>query len=269
MMLRSTQRAKSALVVWACAVALAQEQPAAAPPPPPLENLGKPMVLPFRCTEDDMQWAGLTCSETDPCPVYLEISAIESVGNRIFAAGNIHSAAVTLYSTLLASDDAGRTWREPHERIRGAGIDHIQFADPENGWASGQTLSPLLQDPFLLLTSDGGKTWRRQPVFNDTRMGSLQQFFFTGRSNGSLVFDAGPGSESGRYQLYESQDGGATWSIREESDKPPRLRRTADSPDWRSRADGASGAFEIERRAEGRWTPAAAFAVKIGGCKPE
>ncbi len=267
---RSTHRAKSALrgiLILTCAVAFAQEQPPTAPSPP-LENLGKPMVVPFRCTEDDIQWAGLTCSETDPCPVYLEISAIESVGSRIFAAGNIHSAAVTLYSALLASDDAGRTWREPYERIRGAGLDHIQFADPENGWVSGQILSPLLQDPFLLLTADGGKTWRRQPVFSDTRMGSIQQFFSASKSDGSLVFDAGPGSESGRYQLYQSQDGGTTWSIKEESDKPPQLRRAA-TPDWRIRADAATGAFHIERRAEGRWTSAAAFAVKIGACKPE
>src|ERR1039458_2379341 len=50
-----------------------------------LENVGKPMVTPFRCTEEDIRSAGLTCSEPDPCPVYLELAAVESTGFRIFA----------------------------------------------------------------------------------------------------------------------------------------------------------------------------------------
>ena len=50
-----------------------------------------------------MEWAGMSCSDEEPCPVYLELAAVESVGNRIFLAGNIHSNAVTLYSLLLAS----------------------------------------------------------------------------------------------------------------------------------------------------------------------
>ena len=59
------------LTVLAAAAAWAQEQPPAIPAPPVLENSGKPMLLPFRCTEDDVQWAGLSCSEDEPCPVYL------------------------------------------------------------------------------------------------------------------------------------------------------------------------------------------------------
>jgi hypothetical protein len=40
------------------------------------------------------------------------VSAFELVGNQLFAAGNIHSAANTIYSILLASSDGGETWRE-------------------------------------------------------------------------------------------------------------------------------------------------------------
>src|SRR5689334_18067533 len=57
-------------------------QPAVPPPPPVLENTGKPILLPFQCTEDDIQKAGLSCTEDDPCPVYLELSAVDGVGNR-------------------------------------------------------------------------------------------------------------------------------------------------------------------------------------------
>ena len=276
-MFRSTNGAKirsgagCAALLLACAAALAQEQPPApsAAPPPVLENLGKPMAVPFRCTEDDIQWAGLTCSENDPCAVYLEIAAVGTTGDRIFAVGNLHAAAMTLYSVLLASDNAGRTWSEPHERIRGAGLDRVQLADAENGWISGEVVSPLPQDPFLLITSDAGKSWRRQPLFGESRMGSIQQFFFRDKSNGSLIFDRGRGNETGRYQLYESQDGGASWNIKEESDKPPIIKRGPEPSDWRVRADAATQAFQIERRSGERWTRVAAFAVKAGECRPQ
>src|SRR5450631_176596 len=155
---------KLASVLLTCGALWAQDQaPAVAPPVVPsapvvLSNAGKPMAVPFGCTEEDIRSAGLTCSEQDPCPVYLELAAVESTGIRIFAAGNIHTATATLYTMLLGSEDNGRTWREVHERVRGAGLDHIQFADVETGWASGLSFSPLPQDPFLLMTPDGGTT---------------------------------------------------------------------------------------------------------------
>src|SRR6476660_3523013 len=78
-----------------------------------LTYTGTPMKLPFQCTNEYMDWAGMSCSVEEPCPVYLELAAVESVGNRIFLAGNLHSSSVTLYSVLLASDDGGKTWVEP------------------------------------------------------------------------------------------------------------------------------------------------------------
>jgi len=228
-----------------------------------------PTLLPFHCTADDVQWAGLGCSEDEPCPVYLELTAVESAAGRVFAAGNIHSSAVTLYSVLLASEDGGHTWREAYERIRGASLDHIQFLDAELGWISGQALSPLPQDPFLLLTSDGGKTWRQRVIFSESRVGSIQQFHFGARDSGSLIIDRGPGAEGGRYELYESPDAGETWTIRETSDRPFQLKPSPVAPaEWRARADGPTQAFHIERRQGERWVPVAAFSVKLGACEP-
>jgi hypothetical protein len=255
--------------VMAAVAAWGQEQPPANPAPPVLENTGKPMLLSYSCTEDDVHWAGLSCSEDEPCPVYLELAGVESAGNQIFAAGNIHSSTVTLYSVLLASEDAGRTWREACERIRGASLDRIQFLDRETGWTSGQMLSPLTQDPFLLLTSDGGKTWRQRAIFSESRVGSIQQFYFSARDSGSLIIDRGQGSEGGRYELYESRDAGESWTIQEVSDKPLGLKRLpVASSELRVRADGPTQSFHIERRQGERWSPVAAFAVKLGACKP-
>jgi len=249
-----------------------------------MENAGKPMVATFQCTDEDIQRAGLTCSEEDPCPVYLELATGNASGSRILAAGNLHTSAVTLYSLLLASEDGGRTWREPHERIQAAGLDHIQFLDADTGWVSGLSLSPLPQDPFLLVTLDGGKTWRQRPIFSegaDNRNGTIQQFSFSARDSGSLIVDHGQGSDGDRYEMYESRDAGESWSIKESSNKPLRLWRPPPAPsaDWRVRADANTQSFHIERRAGGaeagvpaareRWTSVAAFAVKLAGCKPQ
>ena len=234
-----------------------------------LENTGKPMRVPFHCTGDDMQWAGLSCTQEEPCPVFLELTAVEAIGNKLFTIGNIHAQTITLYSVMLGSDDSGMTWREPHERIRGAGLDHVQFADFENGWASGEALSPLPQDPYLLITSDGGKTWRQQPIFSETRVGSIQQLFFSSKNEGILVIDRGRGSDGERYERYESPNAGQTWMVREASNQPIRLKNVPPTPAlWRVQADGPSQSYRIEHQQAGRWIPAAAFSVNLGVCAP-
>jgi photosystem II stability/assembly factor-like uncharacterized protein len=255
----------------------AQDQPPAVtltpvpPPVPVLENTGKSMVLPYQCTADDLHWAGLSCTEDEPCPLFLELTAVESAGERILAAGNIHSTSITLSSVLLASDDNGHTWREAHPHIQGAGLDRFQFQDADTGWASGQVLFPLQQDPFLLLTTDGGKTWRQRAIFSESResrYGSIQQFAFTSKSSGTLIVDRGRASDGDRYELYESPDGGESWTIQETSTKPLALKRpSVPSADWRVRADGPTSSFHIEHRQGPRWISVAGFSVKLAPCK--
>jgi photosystem II stability/assembly factor-like uncharacterized protein len=229
------------------------------------------MMLAFQCTAEDIHAAGLACSEEDPCPVYLELSAVESTSIRIFASGNIHTASATLYSVLIGTEDNGHTWHEVFDRVRGAAMDRIQFAGAETGWTSGQVVYPLPQDAFLLQTTDGGKTWRQHSVFGESRLGAIQQFWFEDSKNGALIIDNGPGSDGDRYELYESQDGGDSWTIKESSVKPMKLRRAPVSPpapDWRVRADGPSKSFHIEHREGQRWVTVAAFSVGLGVCKP-
>ena len=255
------------------AVPAAQQTPAAPAPNPVLENTGKPILLPFRCTGEDIQSAGLTCTEDEPCPVYLELSAVQPAANRIVLAGNLHSSAVTLSSVLLVTSDEGHTWREAHERLRGATLEHIQFLDAETGWISGETMSPLALDPFLLLTTDGGLTWKQRLVLGDNpenRFGSVQQFSFSAKDSGTLIIDRGQGGDEDRYELYESPNAGESWTIKESSSKALKLKtppRVTD--DWRLRADGPTQAYHVEHRQGQRWESVASFAVKTGACKPE
>jgi hypothetical protein len=248
--------------------------PAVVPPAAPLvlENNGKPITLPFECTVEDVQAAGLSCTEEEPCPLYLELTSAAPAGDRIVAAGNIHSTAVTLASVMLASDDAGHSWSEAHEHIRGAGLDHLQFLDAQTGWASGEVLVPLQRDPFLLVTSDGGKTWRQRAIFTETRdnrFGSVQQFSFPAKDSGSLIVDRGKGADGDRYELYESPDGGESWTIKETSLKPLVLKHPpVASADWRVRTDGPTSSFQIEHRQGQKWRGVSGFSVKMNACKP-
>lgn len=255
--------------IWIISV-LAWAQTEKPPQPSVLENAGKPIRVAFECSDEDIQWAGMSCSEEEPCPMYLELSAVEAVGNHLFAIGNIHSSSATLYSMLLSSGDAGSTWREPFDRIRGAGLDHMQFLDFQNGWISGEILSPLPRDAFLLITSDGGQNWRRVPISEESRGGVIQQFWFDSKQRGSLVIDRMQSAESGRYELYDSPNGGDTWMIRETSDRPLRIKRSgAPNADLRMRPDASSQSFVIEKRQGERWNRVASFLVPIGSCKPQ
>jgi hypothetical protein len=213
----------------------------------------------------------MICSAEEPCSVFLELSAVESEQNRILAAGNIHTDAMTLYSILLASDDGGQTWTEAYQRIRGAGLDRIEFLDANTGWIAGGELVPLPQNPFLLVTRDGGKTWEQRQVFNDAvenRFGTIQQFSFSGRDDGSMVIDRSLGRGKGPFVLLESRTAGESWTIQQESDKPLRLPRPAPVSLWRIRVDARTRAFQLERRQGERWNNVAAFAVKLEPCSP-
>jgi hypothetical protein len=155
-----------------------------------LENTGKPIVVPFHCTDEDIRSAGLTCTEQDPCPVYLELAAVESTGLRIFAAGNIHTANATLSTILLGTEDNGLTWREVHERVRGAGLDHLQFAGVETGWTSGLSPPLLSRDPFLLATTDGGRPGAPHNLQRDP-FRFYPAVLLRDKTGGSLVIDPG------------------------------------------------------------------------------
>jgi hypothetical protein len=223
----------------------------------------------YACPREDVEKFGLTCSEDEPCDVFLELAGAEGVGSTIFAVGNLHTVTTTLYGVLLVSSDGGKTWMEPNPRIEGAALDQVQFPDFQHGWASGVMEEPLARDPFFLVTADGGKTWRSRPLFNETHYGSIQQFWFDSAKAGQLILERSQGSAS-VYEIYETANGGDTWTIKESGNKNPALAEAPakDSLTWRVRTDAASKTNRIERRnARGAWDTVASFAVRAGVCK--
>lgn len=242
---------------------------AAAPPAATLEYTGTPLRVAVECSQEDLNALRLTCPAARPCPVYLDLSKVESTGGKLFITGNLHAEDTTLFSVLLASDDGGATWREPYPRIRGAGLDLIQFLDPETGWASGESLGAIPRDPFLLLTRDGGTTWRSYPVAGEGRAGTIDSFHFDSKTHGRLWVGRPLAGEPGaRYLSYESPDGGETWALREASGRPfPQSSRPASAGGYRLRADRATGAYRVERRTPAGWQTVASFLVHAGECQ--
>jgi len=228
-----------------------------------------PIRVDYACPAADVDRFGLTCSEDEPCDVFLELVSAEGVGSNILVVGNLHTVTTTLYGVLLVSGDGGKTWTEPNPRIEGATLDQVQFPDFQHDWASGVMEGPLARDPFFLTTADGGKTWRRRPLFTETRYGSIQQFWFDSAKSGQLIFERSKGSSS-VFEIYETTNGGDTLTIREAAPKNPKLAKAPakDSATWRVRTDAASKTNRIERRnSQGTWDAVANFALRAGVCK--
>lgn len=231
---------------------------------PTLQFSGSPMRVVFDCNEEDSREAGLTCSPDEPCPVYLELSGIESALSRMFVIGNLHTAETTLFSILLASDDGGKTWAEPMPRIRFGALEQIQFIDFEYGWIGGAILQGVPRDPFFLITTDGGKTWDRRPIFDDARFGVVEAFWFDSRSSGTLLIDT-----KLRHEIYTTQTGGSDWTLQRSSASPipfTKERRTSEGP-VRLRPDPSVHAYRIEKKQGEKWVSAAEFAIRVGECK--
>jgi hypothetical protein len=235
-----------------------------------LNNSGDPMRVAYGCAEEDLQWAGLSCDDDETCAIYLEPASVTSDGRKIFIAGNLHSNSATLSSVLLTSDDSGATWREPAARIRGGALDQVQFYNLQAGWAAGEMQYPLPRDPFFLITTDGGASWRERPVGEEGTPGAVQRFWFDSAQHGELIIDAGKTSSAGRYLSYESETGAESWTLHGKSNQMPKLRRaplSVESADWRVRPAKDGKAFQIEQRDGTQWTPVAAFLIQVANCR--
>jgi hypothetical protein len=239
----------------------------ASPPPPVYTYTGQPIALAAACADAELIDFGLTCGEDDPCPVYLELVSIEPAATKVFVAGNFHSETATLWSLLLVSSDEGRSWSEAQARLRGVALDQVQFPDASTGYVAGRTAGALARDPFLLRTTDGGRSWKRLPLFEEGAVGLIENLHFESATHGTVAVDRGrPGA--GRYAILESSTAGDTWTMRQAGATQPRPVAGAPASDWRISVDVASKSFRIERREGNEWHIAAAFAVAAGACRP-
>ncbi len=221
----------------------------------------------YDCPPEDIEQFGLTCSEEEPCTVLLELAAAEAVGSRIIVTGNLHTRNATLLSLLLVSEDGGVTWTEPVIRMRNAAFEQIEFWDGQTGWVSGESINPLARNPFLMLTNDGGRTWRPKLIVDDEKFGTIAQFHFSSISGGEAVIDSSS-AKSVHQELYETQTGGESWELKETANQPFHLKgtRMPNQAGYRVRADAAGGAFLLERGGGKTWDKVTSFPIHVADC---
>jgi hypothetical protein len=214
----------------------------------------EPYRVPFACAEEDLQAAGMSCSEDDSCPIYLEINSIAPDGRKLYLAGNLHGTSATLASILLVSEDSGAGWKEPSPRVRGSALEQLEFYTLQDGWAAGEAQYPLARDPFFLITNDGGSSWRQVAVGEDGTAGAIQRFWFDSAQHGELI--------------------GSIWTLRGKSDQLPKLRSapaSMDNPDWRVRPSRDGKSYSVEQRDGTKWTSLSTLAIEVAKCtgKPD
>src|ERR1051326_5191671 len=52
-----------------------------------------PAKIDVRCTPEQIDELGLTCTAEQPCPIYLELTSADSTAGRLFVSGNLHTAS--------------------------------------------------------------------------------------------------------------------------------------------------------------------------------
>lgn len=118
---------------------------------------------------------------------------------------------------VLASRDAGRTWRQ----VLGGHVDvtSLAFAGAQRGWAAG--IDVIRGSGVLYGTSDGGKTWQQlgEPPGRPLRVVRFGDASHGLGVAGGSPLDADLSTELGaRFhggKLVATSDGGRTWQIRE------------------------------------------------------
>ena len=259
--------------LWLLAQVAAQQPaaPASVEGPKLYASAGGPILLPNLCADVDLVSLGLTCSEDEPCATYLELSSLEALGSVIVLAGNLHTASTTLQSLVLVSEDGGANWREAHPRLKASTLESMQFLDFSTGWLVGHTSLALPRDPFILLTTDGGRAWRKVDLYADSRVGVIEDYAFQTAKRGWLLVDNKGSGEAGKYELYETQSGGSSWELREISSRIPKSALPGQRPTTatgRVRVDDKKGVLRIEVRSGNAWRELSSFKLRLDDCKP-
>ena len=225
-----------------------------------------PEIIKFECSPEDIDAFGLNCTDDMPCQVFVEFTSAEAVGNKLFLAGNLHTSNATLFSLLLASEDGGLSWTEPTPRQRNVAFEQVLFFDSDTGWISGQSIDPLPRNQFVMLSTDGGRTWRQKFLFEDPKFGAITQMRFDSRTSGELVLDASQGRNI-RQELYGTMTGGEGWEVKQTSNKQLSLKSRPTPSPLRVRSDAKTDTHLLERRTAKGWDLITVFPVRVAECK--
>lgn len=111
--------------------------------------------------------------------------------------------------TILKTEDGGQTWRGVSTPVEfaEATFESVQFLSNRIGWIASGGVSHVrrVQHGFVLLTEDGGETWK---VISESQLPYLRKIHFTDPDNGIA---AGERTSTFPGGVVVTQDGGRTW----------------------------------------------------------
>lgn len=235
---------------------------------------GAVISLPTSCDVDRLEYAGIRCSAEEPCEFLLDLISVASAGDWVILAGEVHTDEATYESVVLSSSDGGKTWTETAERLPAGGIESISIVDAQTAFVAGQQGDTATGEiPFLLATGDGGKTWERRLIETDGEKveGLVVAFQADSATHGFLTLEQ-LAATGDAYRLYETYNGGRSWSIRQISADEPQIpgpRIAIKSENWSVRADSLSGEFIVAKRsssAPSGWDEQGRFDGVVGSC---
>ncbi len=233
---------------------------------------GDPVVVKASCEAEALLSAGLSCTAASPCDLELELLLAEEVGERLLVAGSIRSGAGTVESILLVSSDGGATWSEAADRASAGAFEVAQFLDDRVGWVGGQKgLDGAVSQPFLFFTKDGGEDFDQRPIRagEEPEEGYILELQFDSADHGYLILEK-PNAAVDPFTLYETYNGGRSWSIRQIVAERPAIpgarRRPRVVLDSNLRLATQDGVIELARRSGAAWERIAGFRIEIGVC---
>jgi photosystem II stability/assembly factor-like uncharacterized protein len=170
------------------------------------------LLAPTLLTRLNIQFPGTSTSEP---PAY-SLAAVSGDSLFIVQRGGIAAPSQPPGNVLLQSRDGGKSWSD---RLHFAGIyDGMQvFGSDGFIWtidmsmhgcdAAGRNCAPLSQSMTAYRTADGGSTWVALPVPTFP----VEDAFFLDATHG-WADSGGPTSGLGAEVLYQTTDGGTSWS---------------------------------------------------------
>ncbi|MFK8057800.1 MAG: YCF48-related protein [Saprospiraceae bacterium] len=149
----------------------------------------------FATTDGGDTWEDITTRLPAGTPGFCGLSHI---GDTVFAAGIYSSPAV-----FARSFDAGLTWEVSDLDSLANGFAEVEFVTPERGFLAG---TKGADGATLLVTEDGGDTWREVFGTNDPLEYVWKLFFLTDQDVYASIESFGDETS-----MIISSDGGTTW----------------------------------------------------------
>ena len=206
-----------------------------------------------RYPKETLEWVA---AEKDLLRIGFDILPIDK--DTIFLYGDLRTAAASIGTFILRSDDAGRSWTETMSPVEGSTVDGIVFSGRQSGWALVMWTIEGPGDVSLYRSRDGGKSWKKvSEIPKRHHWGWPNGFTFSDDRNGTvgMFYGDAAGPEIEGLWVLKTADGGRTWrgtrklsGAEYEKQRPQSSETEVPSPDIFSAQDGSQ--WKVEEKGE-------------------